>query len=297
MTYNLVSHDGNVAIAALALDTTTALTLPGKDYSGWGQYYSQDFLSLLENFAFAEPSKKRTGMLWYDVSVNKLKVWSGSSWTTLDAAADKLTTARTIALTGAVTGSVSFDGSSNVTMTATLVPSGVTANSYLSANITVDQYGRITSATSGLTGNDIHTPVTSFNTRIGDVTLTIGDVTAALGYTPLTHTGGATPVTSADVIAALGFTPASTGSIPSTGGFVNKSGDTMSGQLNMNGNRIQNLPAPVGGAEPARLADVQAVYGARTQRVYNGAAEQGYNVTVSSGAPSGGNDGDVWYRY
>lgn len=50
--------------------------------------------------------------------------------------ADKWTTARNIALSGAVTGSASVDGSKAVTITTTLANSGVTAGSYgLSANV------------------------------------------------------------------------------------------------------------------------------------------------------------------
>lgn len=51
--------------------------------------------------------------------------------------APQLATARTIALSGAATGSASFDGSKNITITTTLANSGVTAGSYgLSANVT-----------------------------------------------------------------------------------------------------------------------------------------------------------------
>ena len=51
--------------------------------------------------------------------------------------APQLATARTIALSGAATGSASFDGSKNITIATTLANSGVTAGSYgLSANAT-----------------------------------------------------------------------------------------------------------------------------------------------------------------
>ena len=63
--------------------------------------------------------------------------------------------------------------------------------------------------------------VTSFNTRVGAVTLDATDVNTALGYTPLSPTAdrvsrfnnrmGNVTLTSSDVINALGYTPAASG--------------------------------------------------------------------------------------
>lgn len=59
-------------------------------------------------------------------------------------AAQKLKTSRTIGLTGDGTGSASFDGSANATITLVLKNSGVTAGTY--TKLTVDAKGIVTSA-------------------------------------------------------------------------------------------------------------------------------------------------------
>ncbi len=97
-----------------------------------------------------------------DVQANTIYAALSGNATT----ATTLATGRTISLTGDVTyTSGSFNGSANVTGTATLANSGVTANTYGSSTaipvITVDAKGRITSAsTSAIT--------------VGDGTLTLG---------------------------------------------------------------------------------------------------------------------------
>lgn len=72
-------------------------------------------------------------------------------------AAAKLATARTISVTGDLTGSFSFDGTKNVSFAGTLAASGVSAGAYGSANsiavVTVDAKGRVTKAENVTVGN------------------------------------------------------------------------------------------------------------------------------------------------
>jgi hypothetical protein len=51
------------------------ITLPGRNFSGYGQPVDQSLLSMLENFASATggPTQPITGQLWYDTSVSVMK--------------------------------------------------------------------------------------------------------------------------------------------------------------------------------------------------------------------------------
>lgn len=69
-----------------------------------------------------------------DISINSV---SGNAGT-----ATKLKTARTISISGDATGSASFDGSADKSISVTLASSGVTAGTY--NNVTVDAKGRVT---------------------------------------------------------------------------------------------------------------------------------------------------------
>jgi len=73
---NLVDiPDGKVDFA------TTSLNLVGKNVAGYGFYQNTNFLHLLENFAKnTSPDSPLKGQLWYDVSVNAVKVYDGASF-------------------------------------------------------------------------------------------------------------------------------------------------------------------------------------------------------------------------
>lgn len=119
--------------------------------------------------------------------------------TSIDGSAATLTTGRTIAMTGDVTyTSGAFNGSANVTGTATLANSGVTAGTY--TKVTVDAKGRVTTGAS----------------------LASADVTTALGYTPYNSTNPNGYITSSALSSYLPLTGGSlTGPllVSGTGGF------------------------------------------------------------------------------
>jgi hypothetical protein len=84
MSYTINLTDGTqlTQIVDGTIDqTTTDLTLIGKNSTGYGIYMNDNFVYLLENFAnTTQPPNALTGQVWYDTTQNTLKVYNGSNF-------------------------------------------------------------------------------------------------------------------------------------------------------------------------------------------------------------------------
>jgi hypothetical protein len=83
MAYTIKTTNGStIAIVQDATLNTiaTSLTLVGRDYAGYGAFLNENFVYLLENFAAnVAPTHQLTGQLWFDTSVNTLKVYGSGA--------------------------------------------------------------------------------------------------------------------------------------------------------------------------------------------------------------------------
>lgn len=84
MSYQLNKTDGTLLtdlIDGQIDNNSTNLVLVGRNYTGYGEYFNENFIKLLENFAnTAAPSNPLAGQLWWSTSEQRLNVYDGTSW-------------------------------------------------------------------------------------------------------------------------------------------------------------------------------------------------------------------------
>ena len=88
MSYTITLTDGSVfaTIPDGTINTSSSMTLVGKNYAGYGQFLDNNFVRSLENASNSTaPGAPLTGQLWWNNTPNAgtLSVYMGSAWKTL----------------------------------------------------------------------------------------------------------------------------------------------------------------------------------------------------------------------
>lgn len=89
MAYTINTTDGAIfaTVADGTINTTSSLTLVGKNYAGYGEFLNENVLKLLESGAnTTQPSAPLTGQLWFDKTAAVLKVYNGTLFKNLGSA-------------------------------------------------------------------------------------------------------------------------------------------------------------------------------------------------------------------
>ena len=100
MSYTINLTDGALfaTIADGTINTSSSMTLVGKNYAGYGQFLDTNFIHLLENASnTTQPGAPLTGQLWWDSGNGVLKVYQGTTFKNVAAA-----TSSTVAPSGAI---------------------------------------------------------------------------------------------------------------------------------------------------------------------------------------------------
>jgi len=107
MAYTINLTDGTIfaTIADGTINTSSSMTLVGKNYAGYGEFLDENFIRLLENASnTTAPPAPLEGQLWWDQTNSVLKVYNGSTFKVISSA-----TASSTAPTGNVQGDLWYD--------------------------------------------------------------------------------------------------------------------------------------------------------------------------------------------
>ena len=83
MAYTINKTDGTILATVNdgVLDTTSSLSLIGRNYQSYGEAFNENLVKLLENSSSASaPTAPVEGELWWDKTNDRLKVYTGNAW-------------------------------------------------------------------------------------------------------------------------------------------------------------------------------------------------------------------------
>jgi hypothetical protein len=107
MSYTITLTDGSIfaTIPDGTINTSSSMTLVGKNYAGYGQFINDDIIRLLENGSnTTAPGAPLTGQLWWDQTTDTMKVYNGTTFKVISGA-----TASTSAPSSNVAGDLWYD--------------------------------------------------------------------------------------------------------------------------------------------------------------------------------------------
>ena len=88
MSYKINTTDGELLVDLIdgkIDDDTTDLVLVGRNYTGYGEAFNENFVKLLENFAnTSQPNNPIRGQIWYDTGEGRLKIYDGETFRSTD---------------------------------------------------------------------------------------------------------------------------------------------------------------------------------------------------------------------
>lgn len=90
MTYQLKKTNGTILTTIIdgQIDKdSTNLVFIGRNFRGFGEILNENLLKLLENFANPDaPQRPIEGQIWWDNSINRLKIYDGDDWRSIGGA-------------------------------------------------------------------------------------------------------------------------------------------------------------------------------------------------------------------
>jgi len=107
MAYTINLTDGSIfaTVSDGTINTSSSMILVGKNYAGYGEFFDENFIHLLESGSnTTAPSAPLTGQLWWDKTNNVMKVYNGTTFKVISAS-----TASASAPSSNVAGDLWFD--------------------------------------------------------------------------------------------------------------------------------------------------------------------------------------------
>ena len=139
MSYTLTYSLGTITVVDTTINTQTSLSLPGRNYAGYGSPVDQNQLSLLENFASyptTGPSNPIPGQMWYNSANSTLTINTSTnatpSWSALLVSGSS---------SSATFGNLTVTGTANIrtlTTGANTIPGTITGTWTLTAGSTLN---------------------------------------------------------------------------------------------------------------------------------------------------------------